>query len=143
MSRGADLASAYQGSLTLKEVARVGAEAISAAQFRHGPIEIVNPAHRYVVFARQGQSTPRSKTAKFLIKLAQDVRSHGGRVLLLADSPCETVTNMRLIRVEPARLGLGTLVDTLYIQLLAHDLAVRAGLEPGRFWIAEGVTRVE
>ena len=40
MSRGADLASAYQGSLTLKEVARVGAEAISAAQFRHGPIEI-------------------------------------------------------------------------------------------------------
>ena len=50
---------------------------------------------------------------------------------------------MRLIRVEPARLGLGTLVDTLYIQLLAHDLAVRAGLEPGRFWIAEGVTRVE
>jgi hypothetical protein len=41
------------------------------------------------------------------------------------------------------KLGLGTLVDILYMQLLAHDVAIRAGLEPGKFWIAEGVTRVE
>jgi hypothetical protein len=29
------------------------------------------------------------------------------------------------------------------MQLLAHDVAIRAGLEPGKFWIAEEVTRVE
>jgi len=143
MSRGADLASAYQGSLTLKEVVRLGAEAISAAQFRHGPIEIVSPLHRYVIFARQGQRGQRNKTAKFLIRLAEDIRSHRGRVLLLTDAPFEDVPDVKLIRVEPLRLFLGTLVDTLHIQLLAHDLALRAGLEPGKFWIAEGVTREE
>jgi hypothetical protein len=48
-----------------------------------------------------------------------------------------------VLRVDSLKLGLGTLIDTLYIQLLAHDVAVRAGMEPGKFWIAEGVTRVE
>jgi glutamine---fructose-6-phosphate transaminase (isomerizing) len=145
MSRGADLASVYQGALTLKEVARLPAEATSAAQFRHGPIEIVNPAHRYIIFARDQSSSRgrRSKTGQFLLKLAEDIRAHRGRVLLLTDLPCEAATNLRLLRVEPQRLGLGTLVDMLYIQLLAHELAVRAGLEPGKFWIAEEVTREE
>ena len=119
------------------------AEAISAAQFRHGPIEIVSPEHRYVIFARQGLPGQQKRTAKFLIRLAQDIRSHDGRVLLLADLPLDAVANMRLVRVEPMPLFLGTLVDTLHIQLLAHDLALRAGLEPGKFRIAEGVTRVE
>jgi glutamine---fructose-6-phosphate transaminase (isomerizing) len=146
MSRGADLASAYQGALMLKEVTRLAAEPISAAQFRHGPIEIINPDHRYIVFARQGEpSGPVNKntTGRFLLHLAEDIRSHGGKVLLLSDLPFQDLTNVRLIRVEPLRLGLGTLVDTVHIQLLAHDLALRAGRDPGKFWIAEGVTRVE
>jgi hypothetical protein len=45
--------------------------------------------------------------------------------------------------VEPLRLGLGTLVDSIYIQLLAHDVALRAGLVPGKFENAENVTREE
>ncbi len=143
MSRGADLASVYQGALMLKEIAGLAAEPISAAQFRHGPIEIINPAHRYVIFARQGPGSKGSRTAKLLIKLAEDIRSHGGKVLLFSDMPLEDMTNVRLIRVEPLRLGLGTLVDTVHIQLLAHDLALRSGRAPGKLRIAEGVTRVE
>ena len=147
MSRGPDMASALQGAMMLKEVARMGAEPISAAQFRHGPIEIVNPDHRYVVFARQRQPDPRARrstsTGRLLLRLAKDIQSHGGKVLLLTDLPFPDTTNMRQLRVESLKLGLGTLVDTVYMQLLAHDVALRAGLEPGKFWIAEGVTRVE
>jgi glucosamine--fructose-6-phosphate aminotransferase (isomerizing) len=137
MSRGPDLASAYQGAQMFKEVARLAAEPISAAQFRHGPIEIVDPAHRYIIFARQG------KTARLLLKLAKDICSHGGRVLLLSDLPCQSLANIRLIEVEPLGLGLGTVVDILHIQLLVHALALRGHLEPGEFWIAERVTREE
>ena len=145
MSRGADLSSVYQGALTLKEVARVAAEPTSAAQFRHGAIEIVNPSHRYVVFAREHHNgrDPRSKIGRLLLKAAEDVRKCGGRVLLLTDLPSEPATNLRLITVNPLKLGLGTLVDILHVQLLAHELAVRAGLEPGKFWIAKEVTREE
>jgi glutamine---fructose-6-phosphate transaminase (isomerizing) len=147
LSRGPDLASVHQGAMMLKEVARLGAEPISAAQFRHGPIEIVSPNHRYVVFARQAQPGPRRRgaadTGRLLLKLAKDIQLHGGRVLLLTNLASPETTNIRTIRVEPLKLGLGTLIDTLYMQLLAHDLAVRAGLEPGKTRIAEGVTRVE
>jgi glucosamine--fructose-6-phosphate aminotransferase (isomerizing) len=137
MSRGADLATAYEGALTLKEVLRLAAEPISAAQFRHGPMEIINPVHRYLLFARQG------KTGNLLLKLADDIRKSGGRVLLFTDLPFGDLMNVRRVQVDSLRLGLGTLVDSVYIQLLAHDAALRAGLEPGKFGIAEGVTREE
>jgi glutamine---fructose-6-phosphate transaminase (isomerizing) len=137
MARGADLATAYQGAQMFKEVARVAAEPISAAQFRHGPIEIINPAHRYLLIARKG------KTGAFVLKLAEDIQSHGGRVLLLTDMPFENRAHTRVVRVEPIALGLGTLVDILHIQLLVHDLALRARPEPGEFWIADRVTREE
>jgi glucosamine--fructose-6-phosphate aminotransferase (isomerizing) len=137
LARGADLASAYQGALMLKEVVRLAAEPMSAAQFRHGPIEIIDPKHRYVIFARQG------KTAELLLKLAIDIRRHGGRVLLITDLGFKDFTQLKLVPVETLPLGLGTLVDSLHIQLLAHDLALRAGLEPGKFRIATDVTREE
>jgi glutamine---fructose-6-phosphate transaminase (isomerizing) len=147
LSRGADMASAFQGALMLKEVARLAAEPITAAQFRHGPIEIVNPSHCYIIFARHTHpmaAAPRTrKPATLLLKLADDIRSHKGRVLLISDRAVDDVSNMRLIHVDPIRLGLGTLVDIVLIQLLAHDFALRAGFEPGKFWIAEGVTRRE
>jgi glutamine---fructose-6-phosphate transaminase (isomerizing) len=140
LARGADQASAHQGALMLKEVPRVGAEAISAAQFRHGPIEIIHPAHRYIVFARRSQ---RSKTGELLLKLAKDIHTHGGRVILLTDMHFPDLPNAHIVTVRSLPLGLGTLVDSLYLQLMAHDLAVRAGLEPGKFWISANVTRTE
>lgn len=147
MSRGPDMASALQGALLLKETARLPAEPMSAGQFRHGPIEIINPNHRYVVFAREykpsGTRSGVKTTGQLLLKLARDVQSHGGRVILYTDLPFPETINVRTVRVESMQLGLGTLVDTLYMQLLAYELAVRAGLEPGKFWVAQGVTREE
>ncbi len=125
VGHGADLATIHQGALLLKEMAHVSAEPISAGQFRHGPIEIVNPAHRYVVVARQ------SRTAKPLLQLSDDLRRRGGRVLLFTDQMFDYITNVKLVQVKSLRLGLGTLIDTLYIQLLAQALARRAGLESG------------
>jgi len=133
LSRGAELASAYQGALLFKEVAKIGAEPMSAAQFRHGPMEIIDPAHRYIIFARQKEIGPKRQADTTLFKLAKDIRKHGGRVLLYADVPFADVTNVRHVPVEPVRLGLGTLIDSVHIQLLVHELALRAGLEPGSF----------
>jgi hypothetical protein len=64
-------------------------------------------------------------------------------VMLFTDLEVKEAVNMRIIRVETVRLGLGTLVDSLHIQLMAHELALRSNREPGKFWIAEEVTREE
>jgi glucosamine--fructose-6-phosphate aminotransferase (isomerizing) len=137
LSRGADLASVYQGALLFKEVAKMGAEPMSAAQFRHGPMEIVDPAHRYIIFARQGETRAKRKADNGLLRLAGDIRKHAGRVLLYADLPFADVTNVRLIPVESVRMGLGTLIDSVHIQLLVYELALRAGLEPGSMRFAD------
>jgi len=136
LSRGTELASAYQGALLFKEVAKMGAEPMSAAQFRHGPMEIIAPAHRYIIISRQKEMGAKWKADTGLFKLAEDIREHGGRVLLYADRPFPDVTNVRQVAVEPVRLGLGTLIDSVHIQLLVHELALRAGLEPGSFRFA-------
>lgn len=136
LSRGPDLATAYQGALLFKEVAKIGAEPISAAQFRHGPMEIINPTHRYLIFARQTEAGLQRKTDSSLIKLAEDIRKCGGRTLLYTDLPCTEAANVRHIPVESVRMGLGTLVDSVHVQLLVHDLAAHEGLEPGRFRFA-------
>jgi len=137
LGRGAELASVHQGALLFKEVAKMGAEPMSAAQFRHGPMEIINPAHRYIIFARQSETGTKRRAPNSLFKLAQDIRKHGGRVLLYADLPFADLTNIRLVPVESVRMRLGTLIDSVHIQLLVHELALRAGLEPGSFRFAE------
>jgi glucosamine--fructose-6-phosphate aminotransferase (isomerizing) len=136
LSRGAELASVYQGALLFKEVAKMGAEPMSAAQFRHGPMEIIDPAHRYIIFSRQKEMGTKWKADPGLFNLAKDIRKHGGRALLYADQPFPDVTNVRQVAVEPLRLGLGTLIDSVHVQLLVHELALRAGLEPGSFRFA-------
>ena len=143
LARGADLSSIYQGALMFKEVVRMAAEPMSAAQFRHGPLEIISPEHRYLVIARQGARGHTTRTGRLLTGLAEEIRAHGGRVLLFTDLPFPNAPNVRVIPVDPLPFGLGTLVDSLYIQLLTHKLALRAGLEPGKFWLATDVTRVE
>ncbi|HXX23871.1 MAG TPA: SIS domain-containing protein [Terriglobia bacterium] len=137
LSRGAELATVYQGALLFKEVAKMGAEPMSAAQFRHGPMEIIDPAHRYIIFARQKEIAPQRQTDTALFKLAKDIGKHGGRVLLYTDRPSADLANVRDVSVEAVRLGLGTLIDTVHIQLLVHEIALRAGLEPGSFRFAD------
>ncbi len=137
LSRGADLSTVYEGALYFKEVTRLTAEPMSAGQFRHGPLETISPDHRYIVIAR------RWKTGKLLMRLADFITRNGGRVLVITDMPCDGNEDRRVIRAEPLRLCLGTLVDTIYLQLLTHSLALRRGLDPGKFWIHDQIVRVE
>ena len=76
------------------------------------------------------------------MKLAEFIKSKGGRVLMLTDMPYEG-DGIATIEVESMPLGLGTLVDTVYSQFLGHEVAVRRGLEPGKFWIHTGVIHLE
>lgn len=140
LSRGPDLATAFQASLMFKEVAHLAAEPMSAAHFRHGPIELIDPDHGYVIFARHSK---RAEPGRLLVKLAREINSYRGRVVLFTDEDTGSLAKSTTIKVAPIRLGLGTLLDSVYIQLLVHELAVAAGLDPGKLKIAQNVTREE
>jgi glucosamine--fructose-6-phosphate aminotransferase (isomerizing) len=136
LSRGPDLSTAYEAATYFMEAVRTPAEPMSGGLFRHGALETISPERVFIVIAR------RWKTGRLLVKLAEFIRSNRGRVLLLSDMPYKG-DGIPSIEVEPMPLGLGTLVDTVYLQFLAHNVAERRGLEPGKFWIHTGVIKVE
>ena len=127
--RGPSLAAAYYSALILKEAAKVHAEGISSAQFRHGPLELASTGARVLVY----QGLP--NVAALNTRLMQDVQRGGGCGLLVG-SASETAA-LRLPEAHPRALPL---LEALPAQLLSVGLAWRQGLEPGQFVIGSKVT---
>jgi glucosamine--fructose-6-phosphate aminotransferase (isomerizing) len=140
LARGPSLATAHQAAFNLKEIARFPAEPMSAAQFRHGPIEIASPSHLTVLFA------PLGSTFTLLRKLAEELLGYGDRVIFVTDSQ-ESSRHQGdgLLTVRHPHLGetLAPLVNLLPMQLLAATRAARTGIEAGRLAKASAVMRVE
>jgi glucosamine--fructose-6-phosphate aminotransferase (isomerizing) len=136
LGRGPSLASAAAGSLILKEVAKLQGEALSAGQFRHGPLEVAAPGFAAFVFAMGG------KTQELSLRLAHDVARFGGKAVIIgnATSQAERVFNLALPALDELCAPLTEIVP---LQLLARRLALDKGLTPGRFERAGKVTREE
>jgi glucosamine--fructose-6-phosphate aminotransferase (isomerizing) len=123
LARGPSLASAREGALLLNEASRVPAVGMSAALFRHGPVEIVDERFRGIVFASQ------PATREIDLALASDLRNLGGLVRV-----CE-------VRGVPSPFE--PLVEIVPIQIAACALAEAKGIDPGNFRYATLVTRTE
>ena len=123
MGRGPSMASALEGALMFNEAARVPSSALSAAHFRHGPVEIVDSSLRAIVFASQ-PATHDLDTA-----LAADLKAMGAGVRLCA-APSAVSPFQPLIEIVP-------------VQVAACALALSKRIEPGDFRFATLVTQTE
>jgi glucosamine--fructose-6-phosphate aminotransferase (isomerizing) len=130
--RGASLAAAGTGGLTLKESARVHAEGMSAPAFRHGPLEMLADD----VFVGVFLGNPRA--AGLNRRLFADVVAAGGRAALIADGgPGDPFAHPAVPdRVRPA-------AEMLPVQMISLALAALRGREAGRFERASKVTTTE
>ena len=133
LARGASLASAQQAALLSQEVAGRGAAALSAASFRHGPIEMAGPGLQAVAFL------PHGPTASLVENLARDLEGFGARVLRIADERL----GIGDWRYAPVEEELAPLVNIAPVQVLAYRAALAAEREPGVFRQASSVTRIE
>jgi glucosamine--fructose-6-phosphate aminotransferase (isomerizing) len=133
VGRGPALATALSGGLLLKETAKVPAEGMSSAQFRHGPLEISGPGHRAIVCAAPGPTLALDQ------KLALELQAHGSRVLLIG-SPA---ANANIETIPLPETGYTNLYALIPLQLLARELAIRQGIAPGAFRFIGKVTTDE
>ena len=133
LARGPSLAAAQQAALMFHEVAARGAAAMSAAAFRHGPLEMAGPSLQAVLLL------PYGPTAKLVENLGDELERFGARVLRIAD--------VRLgaghFRHPPVEEELAPLVNIAPLQALAHRSALALGREPGAFRQGDSVTRTE
>lgn len=135
VGRGASLAAARAGALTIKEAAKVHAEALSAGEFRHGPIELARAGVTIVILA--GAERTRSLNER----LAVDLLDHGARVLWLGDAAPARAPSLPFASLsgDTAR----SIAEIVSLQLCSVALARLRGIEPGVFEVASKVTTTQ
>jgi glutamine---fructose-6-phosphate transaminase (isomerizing) len=134
LGRGTSLAAVWNGSLINKEAAKCAFEGMHAADFRHGPLELVSPRLTAIIFEGALQ------TAHLNHELALNINRLGGNVIWIASQPDATLSTVRLPAVaDVAR----PLVEILPLQLLTLVMARQKGIEPGVFRYVPKVTLQE
>jgi len=130
--RGASLATAGHGGLILKEATHFPAEGMSAAAFRHGPLEMVNPRTFVVVF--EGAE----RTAGLNARLLEDIRAAGGKAVFIgAGAPPSAFC------IPPVAARVRSVVEVLPVEILSLAWATLAGREAGAFGVATKITTTE
>ena len=133
LGRGRSIASIHEGALLFNEVAKFPSVPMEAAQFRHGPVEIVDENYRAIVFA------PNDHTRALNIALAHDLGRLGGQVRLIGPGEAD-----RDWWATPSiSASLAPLIEIILVQCAAMRLAEWRGFTPGEFRVATQVTRSE
>jgi glucosamine--fructose-6-phosphate aminotransferase (isomerizing) len=131
IGRGPGLAIAAEAALKLKETNGLHAEAVSAAELRHGPLSLAGPELRVVMFA------PRDAAFAGLQALADELRARGADVLFICAEPSPSRTAVKPDS-EPVLELLSMLVR---FYLLVSDAALRRGRSPDNPPLLTKITR--
>ena len=126
--RGPSLASAGAGALIIKEAARVHAEGMSSAAFRHGPMEMLGKDMLLLVFSGDARTAPLNAA------LVRELAAQGRQCELLGVDA--TLPALRLPECDPQVLPL---LEILPVQMMTLALASLDGHEAGHF---ERVTKI-
>ncbi|HAW51935.1 MAG TPA: hypothetical protein DCX54_06330 [Flavobacteriales bacterium] len=124
VGRGTSMAGVWNGALTQKEAARFPIEGYHAAQFRHGPMEMVSSSYLLLILEGYGSSVQLNK------KLANDVIDRRGRVLWVGSHKNHGVPNFLFPEVSNSTLPL---FEILSLQLLSLVIAKRKKIPAGEF----------
>jgi glutamine---fructose-6-phosphate transaminase (isomerizing) len=135
LGRGASLASVAAGALLFHEVAKKPAVGMSAAQFRHGPVEVLGDQFHAVVFGTQ------SATRELDFALGQDV-SKSGQVRWIGPGGDSSVPALYPWPPDfPERFA--PIAEIVPLQIAAYRTAEWRGIPLGKFRFAPAITRSE
>src|SRR5919204_670930 len=128
LGRQTGLPVALEGALKLKELAYVPADAYAAGEMKHGPIALLSDETPVVVVATD------SNVYDKVISNIAEVRARGASVVAIASDRNEEIQHhaddvIYVPRVDPL---LAPVVAVLPLQLFAHDVAARRGLDVDR-----------
>ncbi len=112
LGRGAALGGALYGALCLREMTLRRASALSAGEFRHGPLLDVDATHLAMILAL-------GNTGAFGDRLAQDCLARNGKVALVTDhEPPQREAGLLAIRLNAVPAGWEGLTAALVPQAL-------------------------
>ena len=134
IGRGPSMSATWTGALICKEAAKCAIEGMNAADFRHGPMELISP--NFIALVLAGSPT----TSSLNHNLASEIIKHRGRVYWLSTVPD---TQLPTIIHPPTTELARPLGEIIPLQLLTLALAERKGIQPGHFRVIGKVTMRE
>lgn len=134
LGRGSSMGAVWNGSLINKEAAKCIFEGMHAADFRHGPLELVSPEFGALIFAGTKQTSDLNRD------LALEILSYGGRVIWLDAVSDPNIPTYLLPQVSDLTRPL---VEILPLQMLTLVMADRKDLQAGQFRYVGKVTTRE
>lgn len=134
IGRGSSMCTVWNGPLNNKEAAKFSFEGMHAADFRHGPLEIVSEGFVAMILAGTDQTSVLNRD------LAREIISYGGRVIWLDSSPDPEIPTLLLPKTSELTRPL---VETLPLQMLTLVMSNRKGLQAGQFRYLKKITSRE
>lgn len=131
IGRGSSMSAVWNGSLINKEAAKSAFEGMHAADFRHGPLELVTQGFAALILAGPTQTSTLNRD------LALEIISYGGKAIWMDSTPDPEIPTLLLPRTSELTRPL---VEILPIQMLTFAMADRKGLEAGKFRHVSKVT---
>jgi len=126
LGRGAQYPVALEGSLKLKEISYIHAEAYPAGELKHGPLALVDEDMPVIAVAPNGPLLDKLKSN------LQEVRARGGELLVFADGEASLDGNGArgvTLRINGGGDFIAPAVFTVPLQLLAYHVAVLRGTD--------------
>jgi glucosamine--fructose-6-phosphate aminotransferase (isomerizing) len=126
LGRGAQYPVALEGSLKLKEISYIHAEAYPAGELKHGPLALIDENMPVVAVAPNGPLLDKLKSN------LQEVRARGGRLIVFADGAAgmdDMAGHGVMLRVASGGSFIAPAVFTVPLQLLAYHVAVLRGTD--------------
>ncbi|MBX5481876.1 MAG: SIS domain-containing protein [Myxococcaceae bacterium] len=134
VGRGFAYPIALETALKFEEMARLHAGAWSSADFLHGPVTLVGPAHPVLALDAGGRSTAQ------VLEAVRTVADRGARPLLLRVGRIEASAELPALTVAcDLEEHHAAMVLLVLGQLLAREVAVARGLDPAT---PPGLTKV-
>jgi len=118
------MSAVWNGSLTNKEAAKSAFEGMHAADFRHGPLEIVSEGVAALVFAGANQRSALNW------ELAREIIASGGKAILLDSIPDPEIPTILFPQTSELTRPLA---EILPMQMLTLAMANRKNIEAGKF----------
>ena len=125
LGRGAQYPVAMEGSLKLKEISYIHAEAYPAGELKHGPLALVDDDMPVVTVA------PNNELLEKLKSNLQEVRARGGQLVVFADEKAGMTNGegTHVINVPHINDTLSPILYTIPLQLLSYYVAVLKGTD--------------
>jgi glucosamine--fructose-6-phosphate aminotransferase (isomerizing) len=141
IGHGTSMATVLQSALNIKELAKIYAEGLTVGMFRHGPIEIIDPNFRGIIFIND------IITAKVCKPVIQNILEKWGKgkIVVITNFPEELqgITSENLmICVNPIKNPyLAPIYDMILLQPYLCLKTEQRGFVPGEFRYTQKITK--